>query len=121
DETSGILKNFIRQIENQLNHKVKFIRSDNGIEFKNRDMLEFCGNKGIKQEYSNASRLTFTNYFLGRSRTLEVTNSAGTLQTPNANASGEEDEAELCLQQSDILHQKLDQGSLLLIQRQRCF
>ncbi|GKE11552.1 putative ribonuclease H-like domain-containing protein, partial [Tanacetum coccineum] len=54
DETSGILKNFVRQIENQLNHKVKIIRSDNGTEFKNRDMLEFCGNKGIKQEYSNA-------------------------------------------------------------------
>ncbi|GJZ95716.1 ribonuclease H-like domain-containing protein [Tanacetum coccineum] len=43
-----------RQIENQLNHRVKIIRSDNGTEFKNRDMLEFCGNKGIKQEYSNA-------------------------------------------------------------------
>ncbi|GKE81592.1 putative ribonuclease H-like domain-containing protein, partial [Tanacetum coccineum] len=28
--------------------------SDNGTEFKNRDMLEFYGNKGIKQEYSNA-------------------------------------------------------------------
>ncbi|GKG24028.1 putative ribonuclease H-like domain-containing protein, partial [Tanacetum coccineum] len=28
--------------------------SDNGTEFKNRNMLEFCGNKGIKQEYSNA-------------------------------------------------------------------
>ncbi|GJW62113.1 ribonuclease H-like domain-containing protein [Tanacetum coccineum] len=54
DETSGILQTFIRQIENQLNHKVKIIRSDNGTEFKNRDMLEFCGNKGIKQEYSNA-------------------------------------------------------------------
>ncbi|GJU66437.1 putative ribonuclease H-like domain-containing protein [Tanacetum coccineum] len=54
DETSGILQNFIRQIENQLNHKVKIIRSDNGTEFKNRDMLELCGNKGIKQEYSNA-------------------------------------------------------------------
>ncbi|GJR27674.1 putative ribonuclease H-like domain-containing protein [Tanacetum coccineum] len=54
DETSGILQNFIRQIENQLNHRVKIIRSDNGTEFKNRDMLEFCGNKGIKQEYSNA-------------------------------------------------------------------
>ncbi|GJW46719.1 ribonuclease H-like domain-containing protein [Tanacetum coccineum] len=50
----GILKNFIRQIENQLNHRVKIIRSDNGTEFKNRDMLELCGNKGIKQEYSNA-------------------------------------------------------------------
>ncbi|GJR50813.1 ribonuclease H-like domain-containing protein [Tanacetum coccineum] len=54
DETSGILQNFIRQIENQLNHRVKIIRLDNGTEFKNRDMLEFCGNKGIKQEYSNA-------------------------------------------------------------------
>ncbi|GKE58822.1 ribonuclease H-like domain-containing protein, partial [Tanacetum coccineum] len=54
DETSGILKNFIRQIENQLNHRVKIIRSDNGSEFKNMDMLEFCGKKGIKQEYSNA-------------------------------------------------------------------
>ncbi|GJZ68356.1 putative ribonuclease H-like domain-containing protein [Tanacetum coccineum] len=37
DETSGILQNFIRQIENQLNHRVKIIRSDNGTEFKNRD------------------------------------------------------------------------------------
>ncbi|GJR88215.1 putative ribonuclease H-like domain-containing protein [Tanacetum coccineum] len=54
DETSGILQTFIRQIENQLSHRVKIIRSDNDTEFKNRDMLEFYGNKGIKQEYSNA-------------------------------------------------------------------
>ncbi|GJX24012.1 putative ribonuclease H-like domain-containing protein [Tanacetum coccineum] len=27
---------------------------DNGTEFKNRVMLEFCGEKGIKQEFSNA-------------------------------------------------------------------
>ncbi|GJX21930.1 putative ribonuclease H-like domain-containing protein [Tanacetum coccineum] len=54
DETSGILKTFIRQIENQLNQQVKIIRSDNGTEFKNRVMLEFCGEKGIKQEFSNA-------------------------------------------------------------------
>ncbi|GJX88257.1 putative ribonuclease H-like domain-containing protein [Tanacetum coccineum] len=54
DETSNILKTFIRQIENQLNQKVKIIRSDNGTEFKNRVMLEFCGEKGIKQEFSNA-------------------------------------------------------------------
>ncbi|GKE06204.1 putative ribonuclease H-like domain-containing protein [Tanacetum coccineum] len=54
DETSGILKDFIRQIENQLNKKVKTIRCDNGTEFKNRDMIEFCGSKGIKREYSNA-------------------------------------------------------------------
>ncbi|GJR49122.1 putative ribonuclease H-like domain-containing protein [Tanacetum coccineum] len=54
DETSGILKDFIRQIENQLNQKVKTIRSDNGTEFKNKDVIEFCGSKGIKREYSNA-------------------------------------------------------------------
>ncbi|GJY30588.1 ribonuclease H-like domain-containing protein [Tanacetum coccineum] len=47
-------RNFIRQIENQLSHRVKIMRSDNGTEFKNRDMLEFYGNKGMKQEYSNA-------------------------------------------------------------------
>ncbi|GKB20112.1 putative ribonuclease H-like domain-containing protein [Tanacetum coccineum] len=54
DETSGILKDFIRQIKNQLNQKVKTIRCDNGTKFKNRDIIEFCGSKGIKREYSNA-------------------------------------------------------------------
>ncbi|GJY07612.1 putative ribonuclease H-like domain-containing protein [Tanacetum coccineum] len=54
DETSGILKDFIRRIEKQLNQKVKSIRCDNGTEFKNKDFIEFCGSKGIKREYSNA-------------------------------------------------------------------
>ncbi|GJV17105.1 putative ribonuclease H-like domain-containing protein [Tanacetum coccineum] len=43
DETSGILQNFIRQIENHLNHRVKIIRSDNGTEFKHRDTLSVLG------------------------------------------------------------------------------
>ncbi|GJZ81891.1 ribonuclease H-like domain-containing protein [Tanacetum coccineum] len=34
--------------------KKKSLDSDNGTEFKNRVMLEFCGEKGIKQEFSNA-------------------------------------------------------------------
>ncbi|GJU25519.1 putative ribonuclease H-like domain-containing protein [Tanacetum coccineum] len=38
DETSGILKTFIIEIENQLDHKVKVIRCDNGTEFKNSVM-----------------------------------------------------------------------------------
>ncbi|GJY94685.1 putative ribonuclease H-like domain-containing protein [Tanacetum coccineum] len=54
DETSGILKRFITKIENQLNHKVKVIRCDNGTEFKNREMNEFCRLKGIKREFSVA-------------------------------------------------------------------
>ncbi|GJZ26773.1 putative ribonuclease H-like domain-containing protein [Tanacetum coccineum] len=58
DETSGILKDFIRQIENQLNQKVKTIRCDNGTEFKNMDIIEFCGSKGIKREYKNKANKT---------------------------------------------------------------
>ncbi|GJV85306.1 putative ribonuclease H-like domain-containing protein [Tanacetum coccineum] len=53
-ETSGILKKFITEVENQLNNKVKVIRFDNGTEFKNREMDEFYGQKGIKKEYSVA-------------------------------------------------------------------
>ncbi|GJV79307.1 putative ribonuclease H-like domain-containing protein [Tanacetum coccineum] len=48
DKTSGILKRFITEIENQLNHKVKVIRCDNGTEFKNKEMNEFYRLKGIK-------------------------------------------------------------------------
>ncbi|GJT35139.1 putative ribonuclease H-like domain-containing protein [Tanacetum coccineum] len=54
DETSGILKNFITEIENLVDKKVKIIRCDNGTEFKNRVMNEFCEKKGIKREFSIA-------------------------------------------------------------------
>nr|GEU35490.1 putative ribonuclease H-like domain-containing protein [Tanacetum cinerariifolium] len=52
DETSPILKTFITGIENQLSLKVKIIRSDNGTEFKNQDLTQFCGMKGIEKEFS---------------------------------------------------------------------
>ncbi|GKB12564.1 putative ribonuclease H-like domain-containing protein, partial [Tanacetum coccineum] len=29
-------------------------KCDNGTEFKNKDVIEFCGSKGIKREYNNA-------------------------------------------------------------------
>nr|GEY23844.1 putative ribonuclease H-like domain-containing protein [Tanacetum cinerariifolium] len=54
DETYLILKDFINIVENQLNKKVKAMRCDNGTEFKNAHIIEFCGSKGIKREYSNA-------------------------------------------------------------------
>nr|GEU77279.1 uncharacterized mitochondrial protein AtMg00810-like [Tanacetum cinerariifolium] len=54
DVTCGILNDFITRIENQLNHKVKIIKCDNGTEFKNYEMNQFCGIKGIKREFSNA-------------------------------------------------------------------
>ncbi|GJT05985.1 putative ribonuclease H-like domain-containing protein [Tanacetum coccineum] len=54
DETSEILKTFITGIENQINHKIKIIRCDNGTEFENNDMNQFCGIKEIKREFSVA-------------------------------------------------------------------
>ncbi|GJU65896.1 putative ribonuclease H-like domain-containing protein [Tanacetum coccineum] len=54
DETSEILKSFITEIENLINLRVKVIICDNGIEFKNRVMNEFCEMKGIKREFSVA-------------------------------------------------------------------
>nr|GEX07099.1 ribonuclease H-like domain-containing protein [Tanacetum cinerariifolium] len=54
DETSEILKTFITGIESQINHKVKIIRCDNGTEFKNHDMNQFCRMKWIKREFSVA-------------------------------------------------------------------
>nr|GEV49505.1 hypothetical protein [Tanacetum cinerariifolium] len=52
DETSPILKTFITGLENQLSLKVKVIKSDNGTEFKNNDLNQFYGIKGIKREFS---------------------------------------------------------------------
>nr|GEV83524.1 putative ribonuclease H-like domain-containing protein [Tanacetum cinerariifolium] len=54
DETSEILKKFITGIENLIDLRVKVIRCDNGTEFKNRVMNQFCEIKGIKREFSVA-------------------------------------------------------------------
>nr|GEZ97345.1 ribonuclease H-like domain-containing protein [Tanacetum cinerariifolium] len=42
--------NLVRGIENQMDQKVKTIRSGNGTEFKNRIMNEFCEMKGHPQQ-----------------------------------------------------------------------
>ncbi|KAJ9549072.1 hypothetical protein OSB04_021615 [Centaurea solstitialis] len=52
DETSGLIKSFVKRVENQTNLKVKVIRSDNGTEFKNADLNSFCDEKGIEKQYS---------------------------------------------------------------------
>ncbi|GJV69044.1 putative ribonuclease H-like domain-containing protein [Tanacetum coccineum] len=46
DETSGMLKSFITGVENLIHQRVKVIRCDNGTEFKNKEMNQFCKRKG---------------------------------------------------------------------------
>nr|GEU70351.1 ribonuclease H-like domain-containing protein [Tanacetum cinerariifolium] len=70
DETSGILKKFITEIENLKDLKVKIIRCDNGGEFRNKEINDFCSQKGIKREFSNARTPQQNGVAERRNRTL---------------------------------------------------
>nr|GFD07047.1 retrovirus-related Pol polyprotein from transposon TNT 1-94 [Tanacetum cinerariifolium] len=70
DETSDILKKFITEIENLKDYKVKIIRCDNGGEFRNKEMNDFCSQKGIKREFSNARTPQQNGVAKRRNRTL---------------------------------------------------
>nr|GEY56094.1 hypothetical protein [Tanacetum cinerariifolium] len=70
DETSSIIRKFITEIENLKDLKVKIIRGDNGGEFRNKEMDDFCSQKGIKKEFSNP-RTSYQNHVAERrNRTL---------------------------------------------------
>ncbi|GJS11439.1 retrovirus-related pol polyprotein from transposon TNT 1-94 [Tanacetum coccineum] len=69
-ETTGILKSFITEVENLVDKKVKIIKCDNGTEFKNRVMSEFCEKKGIKKEFSVARTPQQNGVAKRRNRTL---------------------------------------------------
>ncbi|GJY26599.1 putative ribonuclease H-like domain-containing protein, partial [Tanacetum coccineum] len=73
DETSEILKNFIKEIENLVDKKVKIIKSDNGTEFKNKVMDDFCREKDIRREYSVARTPQQNRIAERRNRTLVET------------------------------------------------
>ncbi|GJY11158.1 ribonuclease H-like domain-containing protein, partial [Tanacetum coccineum] len=70
DETSEILKNFIKEIENLVDKKVKIIRCDNGKEFKNKVMDDFYREKGIRREYNVARTLQQNGVAERRNKTL---------------------------------------------------
>ncbi|GJT15898.1 putative ribonuclease H-like domain-containing protein [Tanacetum coccineum] len=70
DETCSILKSFITGIENLVDHKVKVIRCDNGTEFKNREMNQFCEKNGILRQYRVARTPQQNRVAKRRNRTL---------------------------------------------------
>nr|GEZ07075.1 putative ribonuclease H-like domain-containing protein [Tanacetum cinerariifolium] len=70
DETNGILRKFITEIENLKDLKVKIIRCDNRGEFRNKEMDDFCLQKGIKREFSNARTPQQNGVAKRRNRTL---------------------------------------------------
>ncbi|GJT69218.1 retrovirus-related pol polyprotein from transposon TNT 1-94 [Tanacetum coccineum] len=47
------IMSFIKRVENQNDIKVKQLRTDNGTEFKNSTLVNFCDEKGISQNFSS--------------------------------------------------------------------
>ncbi|GJU78004.1 ribonuclease H-like domain-containing protein [Tanacetum coccineum] len=76
DETSGILKSFITGIENLVDHKVKVIRCDNGTEFKNKEMNQFCEMKGTQSSVTDQEKEDNVN-------STNTVNAAGTNEVNN--------------------------------------
>jgi transposase InsO family protein len=48
----SIFKGIAKRAENKFDFKIKKIRSDNGSEFKNSKIKDYCDEKGIKYEFS---------------------------------------------------------------------
>src|SRR5438876_1886160 len=54
DETSQVIIDHIKRVENEAGLKARILRTDNGTEFKNSTMEEFCKEKGITHTFSAA-------------------------------------------------------------------
>jgi transposase InsO family protein len=50
-ETQKVLKKFFKRTQNGFDAKVKRIRSDNGIEFRNTQVEDYLNEEGIKHEF----------------------------------------------------------------------
>jgi hypothetical protein len=46
-----MLKKFLKRAQNKFDTKVKRIRSDNSIEFKNTEVEDYLDEKGIKHKF----------------------------------------------------------------------
>jgi transposase InsO family protein len=52
-QTQETLKRFLRRAQNEFGLRIKKIRSDNGMEFKNSQIEGFIEEEGIKHEFSS--------------------------------------------------------------------
>nr|GEU43171.1 hypothetical protein [Tanacetum cinerariifolium] len=53
-QDQGVIDSGCSRIENLVDYKVKVIRCDNGFEFKNKELNQFCKMKGILRQFSIA-------------------------------------------------------------------
>jgi transposase InsO family protein len=53
-QAQEILKRFLRRAQNEFGLRIKKIRSDNGMDFKNSQIEGFLKEEGIKHEFSSS-------------------------------------------------------------------
>ncbi|KAK3013045.1 hypothetical protein RJ639_008246 [Escallonia herrerae] len=51
-EVFNVFKQWKARVENQTGKKLKYFRSDNGMEYKDEEFLQFCKDKGIIKHFS---------------------------------------------------------------------
>jgi len=68
-QTFEKFKTWHSHIQNIYNHKIKFIRTDNGTEFSNNIFNEFCNSQGIIQKFT----IPYNSEMNGRSERLNGT------------------------------------------------
>ncbi|GJY91899.1 retrovirus-related pol polyprotein from transposon TNT 1-94 [Tanacetum coccineum] len=69
-DAADCIMSFIRKMENLNEVRVKELRSDNGTEFRNHKLEEFCDEKGISQNFSSPCTLEQNGVAERRNRTL---------------------------------------------------
>ena len=65
-KTLGIFKTFVKQAQNEFESSVVKVRSDNGTEFRNTQVEEFCNDIGIKHEFSSTYTPNKMEWWRGR-------------------------------------------------------
>nr|GEW14371.1 retrovirus-related Pol polyprotein from transposon TNT 1-94 [Tanacetum cinerariifolium] len=64
------IMSFIKRVENQNDIKVKQLKTDNGTEFRNSTLVNFCDEKGISQNFSSPYTLEQNGIAEKKNRTL---------------------------------------------------
>jgi hypothetical protein len=56
-EIFSIFREWKVQVENQTDRKIKYLRTSNGLEYKENEFLKFYESEGITHHYSHHSRM----------------------------------------------------------------
>ena len=48
----GIFKKWKAQVKNQTGRKIKYLKSDNGLEYRDKEFIRFCELEGITRHFT---------------------------------------------------------------------